>query len=226
MARLEKFQLEYIKGNAFGDKNIHQLMKEKKDALDDLKKERPTSYNKPSPKLTPENDITIDKTFKSKGLDNETYIQKYETINKGYNDKIFQSTKNHFEESNPPEDLQLLDELGREDLALLLEKDSDAVLDKWKEQELQETKDHKLDITMDDKKSREVFGTLESEKDIVEIDKKDFKQQKNIEQFVHMDEEKNKKVFNRRSVKDDFKDNEKDITVGRSRTSSPSDDFE
>jgi len=157
MARLERFQLEYVRSNAFGNKGIHQLIKEKNDKLDDLKNQRPTSYNKHTPKLTPSNDITVDKTFKSKGLDDKTYDKRFDDVKNNYNDKVFQSTKEHFEKNNPLEDMDLLEELGKDDLALLLEKDSDAVLDKWeaqkleREQKVQNHKENGLDITLDNR---------------------------------------------------------------------------
>lgn len=228
MASFEKDHLEYIKGNAVGSDEVNRFLEEKKDALDNLKKQRSTPFNKPSPSLTPNNDITIDRTYRSKGMDVETYNQKFKDINGSYNDKIFQSTKEHFEKNNPPEDMKLLDELGKEDLALLLEKDSDAVIDKHKQQDLEKNEADKqvLDITMNEEKSKNVFGDLEDGQEISSLEEKEITHNKEIEHSIHMDDEKSEKVFGRGSGLDEFKDNSKDITVDRSKAPSPTDDFE
>lgn len=173
MASLERFQLDYIRDNALNNQQTRDLLKEKDEALKSLHNERSKSFNAPNPKLTPDNDITIDPPSKSKGLDPEVYNQKYQAINDHYNEKIGQSTKDYFREEMPKDDSEALDQMSNEDLALLLEKDSEAVLDKQKKEldktdiaienkELEHGKDE-VDITMSDKQSREIFN--EPEKD-------------------------------------------------------------
>lgn len=237
MTTFNKELLDHLKSLSKDNPKVDQLIEEKKQKLEEIDKSR-FSYQKNTPKPTPSRFPRIDKTYKSKTLSDEQVKEVKETVSTSYDKKIKQSIHDHFEERGYETELGEVKELGRDNLVLLHEKDSDVVLDKIKQQKLEKNEIKKeqkdilqdkkatLDITMDNEKSKEVFGDLETEKEITSLEEKEIKHNIEVEHSIHMDEEKSEKTFGRRSVLDDFKDNSKEIKVDRNKTPSPSDDFE
>lgn len=237
MATFDKELLDYLKALSVDNPKVGELIAEKKQKLDEIDKSQ-FSYQKHDLKPKPSGFPKIDKTYKSKTLSDEQINEAKEKISTSYNKEIEQSVCDHFEDRGYEVELSEVKELGRDNLVLLLEKDSDAVLHKLKQQEFEkkETKKEQsdisldsnetLDITMGDKKSKEVFGNFVTEQEITSLEEKEIKHNKDVEHSIHMDEEKSEKVFGRHSGIDEFNDNSKEITVDRNKIPSPTNDFE
>ncbi|MEM9389274.1 MAG: hypothetical protein AAGA02_02300 [Bacteroidota bacterium] len=225
MASLERDQLDYIRGNAIANKQIETLLQAKQKALKSLQNSRSIEHYKPQPKLTPSNDITINTPSKSEGLDPESYNQKFKEVIDHYNEKIAQSTKEYFSQEVNPDDLELLEQLDKEDLALLLEEDTEAVLNKQHEEltkeasakedrEIGQDKDV-FDVTMDEAQAREIFNDPDPHQEIQLHEEWEVEQGQNVDQEIYMDDAKSEGIFNGSTTIDDFSENSKDMDIDK-----------
>ncbi|MEM6813259.1 MAG: hypothetical protein AAF600_02580 [Bacteroidota bacterium] len=222
MANFEYEDLEYIRENSLRIDGVKSLMEERDNALEDLNKQKQVSYHKYEPNLTPENDFTPPKTYKSKGLNNEEFTKKHKEIKDNYNEKIFNTTKEYFELNAPEGDSKMVEDLGKQDFTTLLEENGVQKVSAIKKERAEK---ENLDITMDTEKSNEIFNELERTEPNMDTVEKNVPQDKDIDLDITMDEETSNRIFNQNDFTlEEFKENYKDMETDK--RPSPSDDFE
>jgi hypothetical protein len=221
MARFDKHTLEYIRESVRPIDAVKTLFQERGQAIENLQKQRSKTVFVPEPRLTRKDDLTLPSTRQTKGLNRQEYQEKNNALKSDYDQKIFDTARDHFDKNHPKNDVELLDNLGQEDLSILLEENGvEKVHTLQVEREAKAPNENlnidDLDLKMDDAQADQIFNDIDRAEEPAKNPAKDIdpQQEPTAELNLIMDQETTDKVFNNYQIqREEFKDNSKELTA-------------
>lgn len=218
----DDLDLQVIHQLANSHQDVQDLIDAKNKELKNLDKAHSINYKKLDPAPKPKGDIRFSKSHSKETNSREGLDLAKEDTENHFNKSIKQKMTEASLENDLHKDHQhQIQNMPDKDLSILSEKGVDA----YRQHEKEQARDKEvLDLTMDDEKSKEIFGDPEIGQEINSNAEKEIIHDKVVEEDLKMDSTETEKVFDHQQGLSDFKDNSKDMDVGKQP--SPSDDFE